>query len=374
MNSKQVNETVNKLFSFMQDVKDGDLRTILVNMQKMNDYMAEKLRIYEEHLASLTGKERPILTEADKRRLAQKGKELNEFLLAAIEPTWVLGTIRKWYSDLVGAKYNSVNDGQKKRGRKPVSPEIVERVLQLAKSNPDWGYEHIAGTMRYLGYNVSATTIRHILEANGIVPDPERRLRGDWSQFIETQQYVTAATDFAQVERLTPFGLVRESLLFFMDIGSREVCLGGIVHNPDSDWTTQIARNMCDMWDGFMLGKKYLIHDRDPLFNKRFDSVFESIGVQIKRLPPFTPQMNARMENFIRAIKTESLNKIIFTSERQLRLAVKEYLEYWNHYRPHAGLGGKMVKPYPQDMNAPVREVSFLGGLLHGYRREQAAA
>ena len=29
MNSKQVNETVNKLFSFMQDVKNGDLRTIL---------------------------------------------------------------------------------------------------------------------------------------------------------------------------------------------------------------------------------------------------------------------------------------------------------------------------------------------------------
>lgn len=39
--------------------------------------------------------------------------------------------------------------------------------------------------------------------------------------------------------------------------------------------------------------------------------------------------MNARMENFVRAIKTECLNKIIFTSERQLRLAVKEYLEYW---------------------------------------------
>lgn len=58
MNSKQVNETVNKLVSFMQDVKDGDLRTILVNMQKMNDYMAEKLRIYEEHLTLLTGKAR----------------------------------------------------------------------------------------------------------------------------------------------------------------------------------------------------------------------------------------------------------------------------------------------------------------------------
>ena len=39
MNSKQVNETVNRLASLMQDVKDGDLRTILSNMQKMSDYM-----------------------------------------------------------------------------------------------------------------------------------------------------------------------------------------------------------------------------------------------------------------------------------------------------------------------------------------------
>ncbi|MDD3154393.1 MAG: hypothetical protein PHS41_05950 [Victivallaceae bacterium] len=65
---------------------------------------------------------------------------------------------------------------------------------------------------------------------------------------------------------------------------------------------------------------------------------------------------------------------IIFTSEAQLRLAVKEYLEYWNHYRPMQGLGGKMVKPYPQDMKAPIKEVSFLGGLLHGYCREPVAA
>ena len=374
MNSKQVNETTIRLNAFMRDVKDGNLRTILKNMQSMLDYHAEKIRIYEEHLSELTGKARLELTDSDKRRLAQKGKALNYYLLAAVEPTWAPGTLRGWYNSLVGAKYNSVRDGQKKRGRKPISQEIVDEVLKLAKNNPDWGYDRIAGVMKYLKYDVSATTVRHILDDNGIVPDPERRLRGDWDQFIETQQYSTASTDFAQVERLTPFGLVRESLLFFMDIGSREVCLGGIVHKPDGNWTTQIARNMCDMWDGFMLGKKYLIHDRDPLFNKRFDSVFESISIEIKKLPPFMPQMNARMENFIRAIKTECLDKIIFTSERQLRLAVMEYLEYWNHYRPHAGLGGKMVKPYPQDMNATVREVSFLAGLLYGYRREQAAA
>lgn len=375
MNSKQVNETVNRLVSFLGDVKDGDMRTILANMQKMNDYLVEKIRIYEEHLTSLTGKKRPELTESDKRRLAQKGKALNDFLLASVEPTWAPGTLRDWYNSLVGAKYDSTgNPDQKKRGRKPVSPEIVEEVLRLANQNPDWGYKRIAGTMRYLGYDICPSTVKHILDNHGIVPDPERRLRGDWEQFIETQQYVSAATDFAQVEMLTSGGLVRESLLFFMDIGSRETRLGGIVHDPDSNWTTQIARNMCDMIDGFMLGKKYLIRDRDALFTRRFDTMFESIGVKIKKLPPFTPQMNARMENFIRAIKTECLDKIIFTSEAQLRVAIKDYLEYWNHYRPHAGLDGNMVKPYPQDMDAPVREVTFLGGLLHGYRREPMAA
>ena len=80
------------------------------------------------------------------------------------------------------------------------------------------------------------------------------------------------------------------------------------------------------------------------------------------------------MENFIRAIKTECLDRIIFTDEWQLRFAVTEYLEYWNHYRHHAGLGGGMVMPYPQDADGEIQEISFLGGLLHGYRRVGLAA
>ena len=147
MNSKQVSETMNRLMAFMKDVTNGDLRAILSNMQKMNDYMAEKIRIYEEHLTNLTGRKRPELTESDKRRLARKGKGLNDFLLAAVEPTWAPGTLRNWYNQLVEAKYDSTGPNQKKRGRKPMSPEIVEEVLCLAEHNPDWGYKRIAGAM-----------------------------------------------------------------------------------------------------------------------------------------------------------------------------------------------------------------------------------
>ena len=43
----------------------------------------------------------------------------------------------------------------------------------------------------------------------------------------------------------------------------------------------------------------------------------------------------------------------------------------WNHYRPHTGLGGGMVIPYPLDADGKVQEISFLGGLPHTYRRRR---
>ena len=36
-----------------------------------------------------------------------------------------------------------------------MSPEIVEEVLCLAEHNLDWGYKRIAGTIKYLGYDIS---------------------------------------------------------------------------------------------------------------------------------------------------------------------------------------------------------------------------
>ena len=83
----------------------------------------------------------------------------------------------KWYSELISNKYNSTGENQKKRGRKQISKKIVDEIIRLANSNPTWGYDRIAGVMKYLDYDVSATTVRNVLDAHGIVPDPERRRR-----------------------------------------------------------------------------------------------------------------------------------------------------------------------------------------------------
>ena len=238
---KKQTDTFKRLRAVMKDI-NGDHRQIIKTMQDQIDYLMEFIDIQGEILEEKTGSRQPELSVEQKKRLAHRGKKLNEFLLGQIENTFAPSTIMKWYSELISDKYNSVGANQKKRGRKPVNEEIVAEILRLVNNNPSWGYDRIAGVMKYLGYDVSVSTVRNVLNAHGIVPDPERRLRGDWHQFIETQQIVTVATDYATVELVTEYGLERRHLLFFMDIGTREVCLGGITQNPDGNWSTQIAK------------------------------------------------------------------------------------------------------------------------------------
>ena len=65
-------------------------------------------------------------------------------------------------------------------------------------------------------------------------------------------------------------------------------------------WMAQVARNLSDAAEGFLIGKRYLIHDRDPLFTAEFLEILKSTGV---KLPPCSPNLNAYAERFVRTIK-----------------------------------------------------------------------
>ena len=71
------------------------------------------------------------------------------------------------------------------------------------------------------------------------------------------------------------------------------VCIGGITSDPNGEWMKQVARNLTGMWDGFLLGKRYLIHDRDPLFTEAVRGLLRDSGVKPLRLPANSPNLNA---------------------------------------------------------------------------------
>ena len=45
--------------------------------------------------------------------------------------------------------------------------------------------------------------------------------------------------------------------------------------------------------DGFFEGKRYLIHDRDPLYTQEFLSMLGEAGIESVALPPRAPNLNA---------------------------------------------------------------------------------
>ena len=59
-------------------------------------------------------------------------------------------------------------------------------------------------------------------------------------------------------------------------------------------------------------GKKYLIHDRDPLFTAKFLEMLAATGIESVKLPPKSPNLNAYAERFVRTIKESCLEKMIW--------------------------------------------------------------
>jgi len=61
------------------------------------------------------------------------------------------------------------------------------------------------------------------------------------------------ATDFLTTEIWTSLGLTTFYVLFFIQLSTRRVVLGGITVSPNEQWMKQVARNVSG-WDGEMKG------------------------------------------------------------------------------------------------------------------------
>src|SRR5271169_2988342 len=87
-----------------------------------------------------------------------------------------------------------------------------------------------------LAHVVSDQTVGNVLRRNGMAPAPQRSQTTTWKDFIRTHLDVLAGTDFFTVEVLTWRGLVTYYVLFFIELKSRRVWMGGITRHPDACW------------------------------------------------------------------------------------------------------------------------------------------
>ena len=136
----------------------------------------------------------------------------------------------------------------------------------------------------------------------------------------------------------------------------------------------QIARNLTDVEDGFLLGKRYVLMDRDTKFCTAFRDILQGEGAEPLLLPPRSPNLNAHIERFMKSLKSEALSRMIFFGEKSLRRAVTAFLAHYHAERNHQGLANELILP-SDEVGTTAGKIECrerLGGILRYYYREAA--
>ena len=241
----------------------------------------------------------------------------------------------------------------------------------MALDNPGRGYTRIQGALANLNHRVARGTIANVLRRSGIEPSPERGKRTAWSTFLKAHWKVLFAANFLTVEVWTGRGLFTHYLLFVMSLADRVVRMVGITTRPDEAWMLEIARSLTDCESGALRARQYLIIDRDSKYTAQFRRLIRDSGANVIRLPPRSPNLNAYAERFVRSIKKECPNRMIFVGQVSLRRAVREYLDHYHRERNHQGLGNRLLSPAAAASGTgSLRRRTRLGGVLNFYYRE----
>jgi len=235
-------------------------------------------------------------------------------------------TILRWHRELVAAKWDC-SKLRKSVGRPSVSQQVVDLVLLMVREHPTRGYNRIQGALANLGHEISDSTVGTILRNHGIDPVPDRRRQTAWKSFLKAHWDVLAAIDLTTIEVWTKGRLTTFCLLFVMEIAIRRVYFARCTPNPDDLWMIQMAHNLTDATDGFLL-----------------------------------------------SVKEECLHRMLLFGEESLRNDVCDFLAHYHKERNNQGLGNRLIEPN-EEVGRTTGEIACrerLGGMLRYYYRKVA--
>jgi len=66
-----------------------------------------------------------------------------------------------------------------------------------------------------------------------------------------------------------------------MELATRRVHFAGVTANPDERWMKQMARNLTVADEGFLIGKRHVLMDRDSKFSAAFRGLLSAALVMV---------------------------------------------------------------------------------------------
>jgi transposase InsO family protein len=272
-------------------------------------------------------------------------------------------TLLRWHRNLFRRYWRGRS--KCKKCEPHISLETIELIQRMARENRLWGAERIRGELLMLGIQVSKRTIQRYM------PTSHHNKSGQtWATFLKNHIHGIWACDFTVV-----YDLFFRPLYVFviMELRARRIVHAAVTRSPTDEWAAQQLREATPWGEG----PKYLIRDRDAKYGRRFVAV--AGGIQILKTPVRAPRANSFCERLIGSLRRECLDHMLVINLRQLDRSVQEYVDYYNHSRPHQGIGqqipGCLAEDHPWPTGKPrgrITSTPVLIGLHHSYTRAAA--
>jgi transposase InsO family protein len=329
------------------------LGTVTRLLRKRQDLVVENLLLRHQLQIALRSNRRPDLKTTDRffwllvRRLVADWKQH----LILVQPETVVRWHRRGWR-----LYWSWRSGHQ-LGRPRLSPEVRQLIATMAKENPLWGTERIRGELSQLGIVVSSRSIRRYRQRRQSRPPSQ-----SWRTFLANHAQAIWAADLFVVQTLTFQTLY---VIFFISHRRRQLVHFEVTAHPTAAW---VWRQLIEAtpWDR---KPGYLIHDRDRVWGADFGKRASALAIKSLRTPIRAPRANSIAERWVRIARQECLDHLIPINERHLRRVLAEFVNYYNHDRPHRSLDLQAPFPKHSATHGRIAVRPVLGGLHHVYER-----
>jgi putative transposase len=232
------------------------------------------------------------------------------------------------------------------------------------------------GELKKLGHTVSASAARGVLVARDLPPTAKksgRHLPMAWTNFVRANVDSLVATDFFTQPVHTLTGTVHAYVLVFIHLRTRRVFASPATLHPNEAWMQQQARNASAWIEDEGLQVKWLIHDRDTKYSRKFRGFWTDSGIRPLQTPRRAPRANSYVESFLGTLKRECLDYFFCLSMRQVDYVVKTWLAHYHSVRPHQGLGNNVLAvDFTPQTEGEVKCRERLGGVVREYYRKAA--
>jgi putative transposase len=335
------------------------LNVVLDLTRSKSELVLENALLRQQLIVLQRQAKRPALTWRDRALFVLIASKLPswETALMIVQPD----TLLRWHRDLFRQVWRRRSRRKGKKGREPLGDDIVTLIKNMAQENRTWGAERIRGELLKPGVKVAKSTIqKYINQVRSPVPTKQT-----WATFLRNHAKDIWAVDFLQT-----YDFCFRAILVFVviELGSRRLVHFGVTRSPNDAWVAQQLREATPFGEG----PRFLIRDNDNKFSAAFDRVADGTDIEVLTTPYQAPKANAICERFLGSVRRECLDFFLILSERHLRKTMKQYQAYFNHARPHQGIGQRIPCPSEQPQQQNMGKIiahPVLGGLHHDYRR-----